>query len=96
MRERDRAKEGTTPARIAETTPQVYPSGEYTYILEIVMGMQRTLGRIEHAVDTLTTDARDNSKKVSRLSHIICADWRSRHHRRRNFHCTMSGGCKPQ
>jgi hypothetical protein len=37
------------------------------------MGMQRTLGKIEQAVDTLTTDARENSKKVSRLSHIIYA-----------------------
>jgi adenylylsulfate kinase-like enzyme len=37
------------------------------------MGMQRTLGKIEQAVDTLTTDSRENIRKVSRLSHIIYA-----------------------
>ncbi len=35
--------------------------------------MQRTLGKVEQAVDTLTTESRETCKKVSRLSHIIYA-----------------------
>jgi hypothetical protein len=62
----------TTPEAYPTTAPQL-PSGDYSYILEIVMGMQRTLGKIEQAVDTLTTDSRENIRKVSRLSHIIYA-----------------------
>jgi hypothetical protein len=61
----------SAPSDFAVTSPQ--PSGDYTYTVEIVMGMQRTLGKIEQAVDTLTTDARETSKKVNRLSHIIYA-----------------------
>jgi hypothetical protein len=64
----------TTPEGYTTVPPNVaYPSGDYSYILEIVMGMQKTLGQVEQAVKTMTDDFREERKKISRLRHIIYA-----------------------
>ena len=74
MRDHPQYEKGDiTPPRMPDTTPPSYPSSDYSYILEIVMGMQRTLGQVEQAVKTLTEDSRENRKKIDRLSHIIYA-----------------------
>ncbi len=38
---------------MAETTPTSYPSGDYSYVLEVVMKMQDTLGQLKEAVGAL-------------------------------------------
>jgi hypothetical protein len=62
----------TTPEGFPTTAPQ-FPSGDYSYTLEVCMQMQKTLGQVEQAVKTLTDDFREERKKVNRLSHIIYA-----------------------
>jgi hypothetical protein len=55
--ERERTRE-TNPSRFPETPPPAYPSGDFTYILEIVMKMQDTMGQLKEAVGSL----KDQSK----------------------------------
>ena len=62
----------TTPDAYTPTAPQC-PSGDYSYTLEVVMGMQKTLGQLEQAVKTLTEEIRDVRKKLDRISHIVHA-----------------------
>ncbi len=74
MRDRmPRDREATTPGRLPDTTPPVYPSGDYSYILEVVMAMQKSMGGVEQAVKTLGDDAKEAKKKLDRISHIIYA-----------------------
>lgn len=70
-REKPKPESVGAPSEFAIGSPQ--PSGEYIYTLEIVMGMQRTLGKMEQAINTLTEDSRETRKKVNQLSHIIYA-----------------------
>jgi uncharacterized membrane protein affecting hemolysin expression len=49
------------------------PSGDYSYILEIVMNMQLSVGKLIEAVDGLKTKQAEQAKKVDRLSHQIYA-----------------------
>lgn len=58
----------TTPSRYPEITPpQTYPSGEFSYILEIVMGTQATLGRLTEAVESLKEQSREHDKKLDQV-----------------------------
>jgi len=52
----------TTPEAFPTTSPQ--PSGDYTYTLEVVMGMQKTLGELTQAVRTLTDQVKEHSTKL--------------------------------
>lgn len=68
------SRTATTPTRFAETTPpQSFPSGDYTYILAIVMNMQVSMGKLMEAVESLKEQAKDNRSKLERLSHILYA-----------------------
>lgn len=62
---RERSKpeaQATQPSEFAVTSPQ--PSGDYTYTLEVVMGMQKTLGELTQAVRSLTEQVKDQGVKV--------------------------------
>ena len=63
----------TTPARMGETTPPVYPSGDYTYVLEIVMVMQGTIGKLTEAVESLKAQSRTQGEKVDEIGKGIQA-----------------------
>ena len=62
----------TTPPRFPEGTPprSTYPSGDYSYTLEVVMGMQKTLGELTQAVRTLTDEVKGHGVKID----ASCAD----------------------
>ena len=62
----------TVPTSFAETTP-VFPSGDFSYTLEVVMEMQKTLGAHTQAVTTLTDEVKGLRTKVDKMSHIIYA-----------------------
>jgi hypothetical protein len=67
-------RSATTPEAYPTVPPSVpYPSGDYSYTIEVVMGMQKTIGQLEQAVKTLTEEFRDVRKKLGRISHIIYA-----------------------
>ena len=74
MRDRPQhEKEAVTPPRMPDTTPPAYPSGDYTYTLEVVMGMQKTLGELTQAVKGLTDQVKDQGVKVDASSKDIHA-----------------------
>jgi hypothetical protein len=70
---RTRSRAQTTPEDFPTTPQQQLPSGDFSYTLEVVMGMQKTLGEHTHAVQTLTEEFKGMRTKVDRLSHIIYA-----------------------
>lgn len=56
---------------VAPTTPEAFPtlaphlpSGDYSYTLEVVMGMQKTLGELTQAVKTLTDQVKEHGNKI--------------------------------
>ena len=64
-----RRSRSATPSEFPTTAPQtVYPSGDYSYILEIVMNMQSAMGRLEEAVNSLKSQMAENSKELRSTS----------------------------
>ena len=62
------------PTKFAETTPpQVYPSGDYSYVLEIVMAMQNTLGKLTEAVESLKDQSKGHGTKLDELGKDVHA-----------------------
>lgn len=69
-----RSRNATTPEGYPAFPPGgSYPSGDYSYTVEVCMQMQRTLGQVEQSVKILIDDFREERKKINRLSHIIYA-----------------------
>ncbi len=62
----------TVPTKFPDTTP-VFPSGDYSYTVELVGSIQRQLGMLTQAVATLTTESTELRKKVERLSQLAFA-----------------------
>jgi hypothetical protein len=63
----------TTPAQLPETTPQNYPALDYSFTLQAIMEMQKTLGQLSQAVTTLTEESKKNSEKIGTISHQVYA-----------------------
>ena len=62
---RPRDKESAiTPPRMAETTPPQYPSGDFSYTLEAVMGMQKALGELTEAVNGLKEQSKEHGREL--------------------------------
>jgi hypothetical protein len=59
----------TTPEAYPTTAPQ-FLSGDYSYTLEVVMGMQKTLGELSQAVRSLTEEVKGHGAKID----ASCAD----------------------
>jgi uncharacterized membrane protein len=62
-----------TPKRFAETTPPVYPGNEYSFVLQGVFEIQKGMGRLEQAVETLKDEQKEQRKKLDALSHKVTA-----------------------
>jgi hypothetical protein len=59
---------GTTPQNYPDTTPQPqYTSAEYSYILEAVVGMQATLGKLTEAVEGLKDRSKGHTEKLDQI-----------------------------
>jgi hypothetical protein len=61
------------PGRFAETTPPFTPSGDYTYVLETVMSMQNSMGKLEEAVGTLKTAQAQQGQKLDSIDKKVYA-----------------------
>lgn len=68
----DRGREGP-PQRMAETNPPAYPSGDYSYVLEIVMRMQDTLGQLKEAVGSLKEQSKHHGDKLDQIGKDVHA-----------------------
>lgn len=68
---------GVPPGRYAEIPPpqpqQSLPSGEYSYILEIVMGMQTTMGKLTEAVESLKEQSKEQGKELRQVGKDVYA-----------------------
>ena len=54
-----------------EPPEKPFQSGDYSYTLEIVMGLQVTIGQLKEAVETLKAQTKGQGEKLDRISHII-------------------------
>jgi hypothetical protein len=70
--DRERGRE-TTPQRMAETNPPAVPTSDYSFTLQAVFEMQKTVGQLMQGVETLTHESRENSKKLNHISHVVYA-----------------------
>lgn len=63
----------TTPQRFPETTPTAYPGSEYSFILQGVFDIQKSIGKLEQATQTLMAQQKEQSEKLDKLSHRFTA-----------------------
>jgi hypothetical protein len=70
--EKERGRE-VTPPRMADVTPPAYPSGDYSYVLEIVMKMQDTLGQLKEAVGSLKDQSKHHGEKLDQIGKDVHA-----------------------
>lgn len=62
------------PGRLPDTTPPpAMPSGDYSYVLEIVMQMQHSMGQLSEAVNGLKSKQEEQGKKLDSISHKVYA-----------------------
>jgi hypothetical protein len=57
----------TTPTRFPETTPQVYPGSDYSFTLQAVMEMQKSVGILTEAVNALKQQTAKHDDKLSEI-----------------------------
>ncbi len=64
------------------TTPEDYPvsssgsalpSGDYSYVLEIVMNMQGTMGKLTEAVESLKGESKHHGEKLDQIGKDVYA-----------------------
>jgi hypothetical protein len=64
-----RESEGeVTPKRFAETTPPTYPGSDYNFMLQGVFEIQKSMGRLEHAVETLQEMQKTQGEKLDSVA----------------------------
>lgn len=63
----------TTPPRLAETTPPSYYTNDHSFTLQAIMEMQKTLGGLTQAVNTLTEESKKSRDKLDEISHNVFA-----------------------
>ena len=59
------------PGDMPRTPPPVYPGTDYSFVLQSVFEIQRTLGAVEKAISTLTDELKDQGKTLNWISRII-------------------------
>ena len=69
MAEKDRGKtkRETTPEEFPVSSPQSLPSGDYSYTLEVVMGMQATLGQLTEAINGLKEQSKSQGQDLKAI-----------------------------
>lgn len=72
-KERAGEQRDTTPARIPETTPLPYPGPDYSFTLQAIMEMQKTLGQVTQSVATFSDQIKKHDEKLDKISHKVYA-----------------------
>ncbi len=70
---REQSSMDSVPTQLPQTTPQAYPPSDYSFTLQSIMEMQKTLGQLTQAVTTLTEESKKSSTKLDQISHKIYA-----------------------
>jgi hypothetical protein len=70
-----RSRPSATPEDFPTTpSPQTgYPSGDYSYVLEIVMRMQESVGRLTEAVTSLKDQSKSHGEKLDSIGKDVHA-----------------------
>jgi hypothetical protein len=72
MTPREERGRESTPPKMAEVTPP-YPSGDYSYVLEIVMKMQDTVSQLKEAVASLKEQSKNHGDKLDQIGKDVHA-----------------------
>jgi hypothetical protein len=72
-REREQGPGIESTPRFPETTPPLAPSADYTWVLETVMTMHNSMGKLEEAVDNLKTTQTQQGLKLDGIDKKIYA-----------------------
>jgi len=67
------SRTGEVPTNLPKTPPQEYVLPEHSFILQAIMEMQKAIGKLTQAVETLTEDSRKNGAKLDDISHKVYA-----------------------
>lgn len=57
-----------TQEQLAQTKPLSTPLLDHSFTLQAVMEMQKTLGQLTQAVETLTQESKKNSDKIDKIT----------------------------
>lgn len=63
----------TTPSRFPETTPPAPHLSDFSFTLQAIMEMQKTLGQLTQAITTLTEESKKRGEVLDRISHKVYA-----------------------
>jgi len=74
-REKPRTRSTTpvTPEEYSTVSSSSFPSGDYTYVLEIVMRMQESMGRLTEAVGSLKEQSKAHGEKLDQVTKDVHA-----------------------
>ena len=61
------------PSQFPSTTPPVYPSSDYSFTLQAIMEMQKTLGQLTQSVTTLTEESKKRGDILDKISQKVYA-----------------------
>lgn len=70
--DRERGKE-TSPGRLPDTTPEVFPGKTYDFTLQAVYEMKGTLGELKKGIENLTEQVKENDKKLDHIALVVYA-----------------------
>jgi len=71
--DRERGGRETAPPKLPETNPPSYAGSDYSFTLQAVMEMQKTIGQLTQAVTTLTDQQKSQATKLDKISHQVYA-----------------------
>lgn len=64
---------GEQPPRFPETTPPHYPGSDYSFTLQAVLELQKSVGQLQEAVGTLKEQGKQHAEKLDKLNLRIYA-----------------------
>ncbi|MBU4233509.1 MAG: hypothetical protein KJ822_17770 [Proteobacteria bacterium] len=64
---------GSVPTNLPKTPPQEYVLPEHSFTLQAIMEIQKSIGKLTQAVETLTEDSKKNGVKLDDISHKVYA-----------------------
>jgi hypothetical protein len=59
---------GDQPPRFPETTPQTYPGSEFSFTLQTVIEIQKSVGQLQEAVGTLKVQSQRHDEKLDKIN----------------------------
>jgi len=61
----------TTSPKLPDTSPQPFQGSDYSFTLQAVLEVQRSLGKLENAIINLADQSQKHGDKLDKLSHKI-------------------------